>query len=320
MEAYYSAINEAELQICKSNYHKALLKYDSAFQSMYPWVIDICNAMNCAIDASDTSRVEMYLELIMPKGSRFIEEGSFLYNRVVSFYPKLKFRIDNYNGSILCQDIDTIFVKELKVRLAEDQRINHLRSSMYNKRYSDLTAQAYVDSFSVILLQNGLWLKDWILTNGYPKEECYYYPNTENNPLHWVSILLVHYFSEHWTLFYPLRECVYRGELHPIDLAKHLLRHTPVKREHFKEYGHYCYLFMGKELESIRYENIDEINENRKDIFLQPYEDYLKKIEYYLRNGQEKYNFRTVLGIMNFTDPDTLEQYIHETYRDGLNN
>lgn len=316
---YYSSINKAELQICDNNYNKALSNFDSAFQNMYPWVIDICNAINCAIDASDTSRVEVYLGLLMPKGSRFIHKGTFLYNRIINFYPKFKQKIDSYNGPFLCQEVDTVFLKELKVRLADDQRINRLRISFFEKRYNDLTAQAYIDSFSLVLLKNGLWLKDWILKNGYPKEECYYYPNNEDNPLRWISTLLVHYFSEHWTLFSPLKECVFNGELHPIDLARHLLRHTPVRREHFKEYGHYCYVFMGGALEAIHYENIEKINENREGILLQPYEDYLKKIDYYFRNGQVKYNFRTELGVMNFTHPDTLEKYLNETYRNSSN-
>lgn len=312
---YYSVINNAELLICNNQYREALSYYDSAFQYMYPWVIDISNAIHCAIDAVDTNRVHSYVGYLLPKGMRFINEDSFLFKRAVDFDPSLEKVIDSYNGPFLCQEVDSAFVNELKIRLDEDQRINRLRISMYSKRFSDLTAQAYIDSFSLILLKNGLWLKEWILENGFPREECYYYPNTDSNSLHWISVLLVHYFSEHWTLFYPLRECVYKGELHPIDLARNLLRHTPVKREHFKEYGHYMYLFMGNSIQLVEYENIDEINQNRKDLLLQPYEDYLKKIDYYFRNGREKYNFRTELGVMNFTDTATLENYLIDNYR-----
>jgi hypothetical protein len=317
---YYSAINEAELLICDSNYNEALTYFDSAFQQMFPWVIDISNAIYCAIDAADTSRLDSYVGFLLQKGLRFIEFDTPLYKRVIDFNPNLKQIIDSYNGPFLCQYVDSAFLKELKVRLDEDQRINRLRASMHNKRYSDLIAQAYIDSFSLILLKNGLWLKEWILNNGYPREACYYYPNAKSNPLHIISVLLVHYFSEHWTLFYPLKECVYGGELHPLDLVCHLLRHTPVKRENFKEYGHYCYLFMGNSIQLIEYKDIEEININREVLFLQPYEDYLRKIDYYFRNGNDKYNFRTDLGIMNFTDAATLENFLIKNYRNGIDN
>lgn len=319
-KSYYTNINRAELLICEDKYHEALPYYDSAFRAMPPWITDMSNAIQCAIDANDTARVRSNLMLLLRKGIRFVQPNTPLYNRIYAFSAEVKQIINSYDRPFLCQKVDTAFINELTVRLREDQYINRKRISMYEQRYTNLTAQAYIDSFSMVLLKNGVWLKDWILKNGYPKEECYYYPSADSDPLHIISILLVHYFSEHWTFFYTLKDCVYKGEYHPIELASHIMRHTPVKREHFKELGHYCYLFMGDSLESIQYNKMEEIEKNRAELLLQPYNDYLKKVDYYFKHGTDKYDFRTFLGVMNWTNAETLEKYLDEKYRHNTNN
>jgi len=319
IQKYYAYVNKAELLICDQKYVEAIAFYDSARLNMLPWNVDLLNAIQCAIDANNKGKVLEYSQILLSKRFNLYNPKSSIYKSLVIYDAEIANNIAKYSGPYLCNSFDSLFVKELKVRLVEDQRVDRLRAKIFSKAAVDSLAQSYIDTFSLVLLNNGLWLKGWIKNNGYPREECYYNPNFRDNPFAHISTLLIHYFSEHYSLFYQLKESVNRGDMHPIDLASRIQRTTPIKRERFKEYGITTHYFVNDSLSEQTY-NIEEINRNRAELMLEPYEDYLQKVNYFLKNGDEKYYFRYGSAIVVLGDWNSYMNYLNKRFRNGSHN
>ncbi|MGE0078159.1 MAG: hypothetical protein AB7S48_09885 [Bacteroidales bacterium] len=302
---YYEIINRAELHICNTHYYDALVSYDSAFRIIQPFNIDLSNAVECAIDAKNTQKLLFYLGWLKAKG--YDPKPTWdMYKHIMAFNPKIIDSLNAFPVSSLCKEKDTTFISEVKLRYELDQRLDKERIKHFAAK--DSLANVYRDSFNCVVNSNAKWLKQWIEMNGFPSEECYYSIDFKQNVFPKLINMITHYFQgENWDMYDILKKSVYDGLLRPIDLAEKV-RFVP---QNAVEYGIAPYVFMGDSLILQKYD-VEIVNKNRYELMLEPYEDYLTKVNYILNNGDDKYYFSTYAAVILFVDYDTFNGYLEK--------
>lgn len=309
---YYQIINRAEISICNSNFQNALEHYDSAFVLRLPWKDDLSNAIECSLDAKDNNRLLIYLKLAKAIG--FNPKPAWgIYKRIYAFNKRAIDSLDSYKAGYLCVNRDSLFFEQVRLNAALDQRLDKERIKRYNSK--DSLAQMYADSFKLVVNRNAFFLMDWIEKNGFPKEECYYSSDFHLNLFPKIHIMITHYFQgNNWDMYSLLKRAVFNGDLEPIYLAEKE-RFIPKQA---LEYGIVAYIFTGSSLLAKEY-NLEEINKNRFDMMLEPYSDYLTKIDYILKNGDDRYSFRTFASVFITADYMTFMKFL-EQRRNGAYN
>ncbi|HRP90378.1 MAG TPA: hypothetical protein PKX92_10070 [Edaphocola sp.] len=260
---YYELINLAELEIVDSNYQKALNFYKEAFLCKKPNADDLANSFQTAFLIKDTAMATLLLNKLAIKG---MHPTYYKNNRLFSAY-----NIDSNFYLYLMQDYDSLynisistlkpFGDSFKPFHDEDQRVRDLREK-------DSTIN--IEPFDIA---NEKKLYNYIRRTQFP---------TFENTGFWETFGRSHYqYGICWLIAWHRRpnksiledlllEQVLAGNYNPETFAGIVDGQS----------GAYGLQLVHIGLESLSSEELKQLNDRRKAIYLESIEDYIKKSKF----------------------------------------
>ncbi|MCB9354564.1 MAG: hypothetical protein H6575_08350 [Lewinellaceae bacterium] len=181
---YYNLINQAELSICDSDLAKALVLYDSAFQSIenkIPYYKDVYNALISAIEKNDDTSILKYWDALCKQGldSAFIN-GSQKINalRDKTYWRKLENDMNLYHKE---KDARYLFLCEV---INDDQKIR----KEYDARRIGNKYVVFRDTIMFVDSLNYIRLITDFNTNGFPDDNVAINFNPFNHPVYYYVL------------------------------------------------------------------------------------------------------------------------------------
>ncbi len=282
---YYALIFDAEREITKNNFDKAADKYFKAFNyCKIPFQKDLFYALDCELLSltPDTSRLIYCVENLMRKnvGKDFFESYDLYKNLIL--IPEIKEILDSVK-----MVSDTAFVRQIEDIVAKDQAIREKSRKenndiIYNDNYNDTIK--YIDSV------NYFHLVKLIEERGFISEEIY--GGYEN----WRKILTIFLHNPERKEILPLLlESVMQGYF-DVRLFTSVLKPMGYKYDDkypLQENGFYI---NGKFFWVERYDRkaLTEINKLRKCIYLDKYQNQMKKIDWSVKNSSYGFVFNSL--------------------------
>lgn len=266
---YYELVNKAELSITDKLYRESLDYYEEASKIKNLFSYDAHNALMCAMETGLYKDAIRYAEILIKKGapvSFFNQQkfrklgGSEEWERFLSGANKIKPEIN----IPLRKKIDSLIILDQKYRGD-------------NLKYGD--SISIVDSFIRLEIYNILY------QYSYPSEDITgIWMHTDSTfylsaPL---DILLVHAMKYDATGLTPvLLNAVHQGHMHPLKFVR-LATHTLDQKYMYSCNGNnqVVYIQVEKEIFTCCCEKEEEINKNRKKIYLESTSELKKKIEF----------------------------------------
>lgn len=298
VRSYYYNVNLAELSILDSNYKEASLYYTEAFATGVVFPIDVYNAFRVSLLQQDTFLCIQYLNKMFSWGLDLIKFKLFISsadsNKVIihdrelndtSFFKYIEQDYEHIRKEYLLTNKPNL-VEKLNSILLEDQNCRKKyglkkQKETENKEEKDILIDSlhYCDNNVLNLVYS------YVDSFGFPDvnkvgiaEQGYGYGRIENC----FDIVLWHRRNlkdeRTHNLYY---RAVLNGEY---DVRK-FVRYTD-----FAE-NKYCVFIKPQAITKIQLENI---NKKRAEIFLEPLEDYFRKIQY-----QKKHGFNHAFTLVN---------------------
>jgi hypothetical protein len=291
VEIYYEKINSAELKIIEGDYSNALDTYEDAFNEFNsPWALDYYNAFLCSLKANNNLKASNYFDSCIIRGVPDdyifnIFSKDWIAHNIANFeqhYDSLRaIYLNSFNDSIL-KIFDFSFEKD------QSFAFGFMNQSIDGLDYYDVVLRN-IDTLTQIMENNLL-----------PKYAFKYaqYPRMENVP--WVTIR--HYFG--------LRNSIREGLLDSIKYQKYYNKErffdnkfenlliaqiksgrvcptqytstVTYNLELKNQFGNESIIQIGKECysKSLSQNEKNNITKNRQKVFLENYDDYIKKYNY----------------------------------------
>jgi hypothetical protein len=173
--SYHQHKVEAEQQICKLDFDKALQYYEVAFSSVsHPFIKDLYNATICAALTSDTIKMIQFLEQCLKNGVNFslFENNSYVFGKYMGIIQWHDLKNDNeYQVEIGLQSLNNRYKSILDSLSLIDQnvrsdhkfwRLNFPNSKIAKKQKAIIRK---TDSINTLII------KQLVVTYGYPNEK-----------------------------------------------------------------------------------------------------------------------------------------------------
>ena len=296
---YHENINRAELAICDSNYTEAAKYYKEAFQYLKePFGIDLRNSLQCGLLANDKG----VIDYCIPKYKE--RDYQLLVNLVCEDTKMWNYCDSLYKNSPVTSKIDTAYRAFLRQLEIDDQKVRI--EIPENMSYTEVNSISWrVDSINMRKFQK------YIDSTGiFPSENIVGNSRNRAGSSILFDLILIHYTGyvginndyTHDRINLHLEERVLAGEFHPelyaylwdmrgyamsgklnnhedrtdnfgamLKIIRETLKDTTTGQLFEKET-----LFLPQHTE----EEIKTINKNRETIYLEPYEDFIKKAKY----------------------------------------
>ena len=292
IEKYHFYINKAELNICDSNYLQAIKLYETAFKYHYsPFPNDLYNAALVAIYLQNNNKAIDYCEALVKLGCdlKFFNQIPFntlksdkdVWNNFLIDYDSLRNIYYNSINQELKDKIHKLYIEDQKnycsykkfgIPMQIPQDLNF-------KRFKDILKYFGFPNHDIV----GLNIKnDTIISLG-PQ-----------------NILLRHYYQKgNYDLSEFLINELFNGKIKPIEFIV-------VEEFKYKPYSYFGTDLMFKSQENNyyifdefkQYLEIKKYNKNRKNFFMETYQDQLKKMIYkYIETGNKTKFVFLIYGI-----------------------
>lgn len=148
LKLYQNTVQKAELLITEGKYEQALVCYQLAFKSKEPFVIDIHNALSCAIYSKSNKEIKILGKQLAQRG---LPENYFLKKEIFKPFIHLGYwkeyahiSAENYRKNqqkylVFRKEIDSIFTIEESINVKSSERF----ASTHNKNDSALIIYEY---------------------------------------------------------------------------------------------------------------------------------------------------------------------------------
>lgn len=272
---YYSLVNNAELKILDSNYYTAIRKYKKAFYySKQPFYKDLYNCMLLAIMINKSeSMVNYFLNKKISIPGYLITDSSTTYYKEYQKFAKIADKVPEYIKR------DSTYILLLSDLIQQDQS--------YRLRMMDKNEGCYN-----VVGRDTLPYVDSIVTNTLLKKiyETGIFPSEQRLGYHYCYTFLTVIFShcQAWTGYAPFdsicKNSIFSCEFHPQLYAnlfdKRIDNDTANRQPTY--YGTSSLAIIN---DSLHYQNYTpfeklEIDKNRKKIFLDSYDDFVRKARF----------------------------------------
>lgn len=302
---YFNMINKAELAICDSNYHDAVIYYKEAIKYLEePFGNDLNNFLYCGFLTNDKTIIEYCIPKYKERDYKYPYWINIDYKDtgIANYFDSL------YTNSNIVSKIDTNYRNFIKELMRDDQAIRKKTGSMDYKKAKKINCKQ--DSINMRKLKKyidstGIFPTEAIVGNSYDNSA------TRSNLL---EILLINYaanvgmdncFNKPVNLH--LDKKVLAGEFPP-DLYAHLCDSRgygidgKIKPNNIKTYGAVFGITVRRkknqkfnisdkntwdqEFGYAQYsgKDLDALNKRRNEMYMEPYEDLVRKIEYQINN------------------------------------
>lgn len=312
MDIYYSLINKAELNIIDSNYSMSSHYYDSAFSlNKFPFSKDIYNAVVIKILLQEDSVAAKYMERLATLG---FDVSNFKSNPLTKFFWEGKYAAKVLNYSKTVKPVYSYAYRKEIENIVERDQLFRVKPNAY---------QLYDDTIRKIDKENVIKMQQLINRFGFPSEYKIGVQN-DNVITSLFNIFFLHQSSGSYQIFnfsQLLKDAVINGVLDNKIAANLIMREDGMS--YYDALGILkgkfdTVIVAGNEKITTSYETdwgYIEVNDEqknkydkkRKEIFLEPYNDHIRKILFL-----HKYP-NLLLGI-----PGAKNAFKYKTYADYL--
>ncbi|TPE45191.1 hypothetical protein [Pontibacter mangrovi] len=304
-EVYHPKINKAELLVVEGQYEEALEAYEQAFDAVpSPFARDYYNAAICALLQDKERKAFNYLEELVQKGVslEYLHgqpvldslEGSRRWRKFAKKYPKRRTKYEHTYNQELRADLDELYARDQYFRQAEGGM------------------RVHGDTIRKIEEANTKLLLGWVKEFGYPGEDLIGVADTlEQLPRFSIVIERQTKMRKGHDFTEVLLEAVQQGRMAP-QPAAYLLdqqagRNKYGSRAFVKIHCRSCsddeelgqlddYLVM-----KVSEEEQQLIDKRRKELGLEPLEDYKRKVLHSTTDDRFKLNY--TWSVTNYVVP-----------------
>lgn len=307
-EVYHPVINVAELKIVEGNYEEALAAYRQAFASVpSPFARDYYNAAVSAVKLEDEKQAFNYLEQLVMKGVSlpYLERQQVFdslqttkrWKKFGKQYPKRRKKYEETANLILRDDLDELY--------ARDQYFRQAKGGL--RVHGDTIRQIEVDNVTNLL--------NWINDHGYPGEALIGVADTlEELPRFSIVIQRQTAARDGYDFKGILAKAVKEGRIAPQPVAYLLDQQAgkimygsrafaKINCKRCKEKDKNYEKMQGLLVEKMSEADVEHIDQRRKQLGLEPLQDYRKKVLYSAADEQFKLNY--TWSVVNYVAPSS---------------
>ncbi|WP_162053638.1 cbb3-type cytochrome oxidase subunit 3 [Pontibacter pamirensis] len=307
-EVYHPVINVAELEIVEGNYEEALAAYQQAFAAVpTPFARDYYNAAVSAVKLGDEKQAFDYLEQLVIKGVSlpYLErqqvfdslQTSRQWKKFEKQYPKRRKRYEEAANLILRDDLDELY--------ARDQYFRQAKGGL--RVHGDTIRQIEADNITNLL--------NWINDYGYPGEALIGVADTlEELPRFSIVIQRQTAARNGYDFKGILSKAVKEGRIAPQPAAYLLDQQAgnimygsrafaKISCRRCKENDKNYEKIQSLLLESMSDEELAQTDKRRKQLGLEPLQEYRKKVLHNAEDAQFKLNYDW--SVKNYVAPSS---------------
>ena len=296
VKAYYKNVFSAEDSIIIGKYSEASKLYNKAFSLIKPFCNDLKNAVFAEIYGKrDSVLILKYLYHVV----NFNCDTEFLSNSIIKNLPFYNYLVGNLNKKHVVQNKIN---NTLDIILKDDQHIRDSCRKVFGADFYEPPLAKkrimYIDSLNLLKIQD-------ILDN-------YNIDSINKNGLFAMNIVILHNNAWHrLNILYKIKDLVLKGKFDARVYAELICRlpesyerkDTYKKFELYKDYGLSKNYVIGKYMFTEMYDDstLKEVNNDRRGIFLESFENYIKKLQW--QYNQKLFHFST-MSIFAFSKED----------------
>ncbi|PHN07860.1 hypothetical protein CRP01_03670 [Flavilitoribacter nigricans DSM 23189 = NBRC 102662] len=285
-QLYYPTVNRAELSIVEGDYENALQSFQTAFAAVhFSPSIDLYNAAVCALYLGEPATAKPLLIRILGRGV----EPQYLWERLERFHPEL---VADWEALKAYPRVGIYEAESYR------QEIYDMESLDQEFRNIEGTDEPYADTIAAIDRQNIRRFRELIAEHGFPGEQLFGAEKQILTTEFPGLIILRHYLQGLSRKQHPendlmeiLIRAVKAGQLEPNLMAQLL---SLQGKTDLRLGGSGVWVFRsgsetsGYVVEKYPKEQLEKINEDRRQYGLDPLADYHRKAAFSLQKARER--------------------------------